>query len=143
MKNKTSATPNAKLSTRDKKAIKLGQAYGLGAKESVRLLSQGIPSDQVAPPPSVKGHVISARARRLLEQAENQIKDYALFNIGNEGIRSDPASEVLQGLHENFPLNRAGMGPDFKGTHSITMDTDGNPVVNICWCGKVWPITFK
>lgn len=53
------------------------------------------------------------------------------------------AHRLLQKAHELFPINQAKMPADFKGTHSITLNGQGELVLHIWWDGLSWPLKFE
>lgn len=56
-------------------------------------------------------------------------------------FEDDSASKCLKKMHELFPLDKANMPKEFKGTHSITLK-DGKVSFNIWWEGHAWSIDF-
>ncbi len=52
------------------------------------------------------------------------------------------AQRLLEKVHELFPLAKAGMPAEFKGTHSMTLNAQGELVINIWWQGLCWPVKF-
>jgi hypothetical protein len=63
-------------------------------------------------------------------------------DLDDRGFAKMTVADALARIHAACPLDQAGMGPDFKSTHSITMDSNGNVCAGIWWGGHVWPITF-
>ncbi len=52
------------------------------------------------------------------------------------------AQRLLEKAHELYPLSKAGMPADFKGTHSITL-VNGKLHINVWWNGHSWPLHFS
>lgn len=53
------------------------------------------------------------------------------------------AQRLLEKVHELFPMAKAGMPADFKGTHDLTLNAKGQFVIHVWWGGYSWPLTFS
>jgi hypothetical protein len=77
-------------------------------------------------------------------ESEKAIKAWAdKFGDQYGGMGNVSVRQLLTGLNEAFPLGQAGMGPDFKGAHNITLEVDSAIRVNIWWGGRAWYADFK
>ena len=63
-------------------------------------------------------------------------------DLDARGFAEMSVADALIRIHTACPLNKAGMGPDFKGTHCIRLGEGGRVCADIWWGGRVWPITF-
>ncbi len=49
---------------------------------------------------------------------------------------------LFEDVHRVFPLDKAGMGAAFAGTHSLTLQPAGL-TLGVWWRGRSWTVTFN
>jgi hypothetical protein len=72
---------------------------------------------------------------------QDQYKVDCIEEAGQHTLKG--AANFLKLVHQEFPLDKACMGPGFKGSHSLILTAEGRVQLLLWWQGKGFIIEFK